>query len=90
MTTKEKKILIGIGSLLFGLIYSKIQNDLSFITTIVYCLYPIVLSLILMLIYTILVSLFEKNYKIEFLKTFFTFWVGSMIFCTIGTIGLII
>ena len=88
MTTKTKKILIGIGSLLFGLIYSSIQNDLSFITIIVYSLCPILLSLILMIIYTILVSLFEKNYKIEFVNTFFTFWIGSIVLSIIGIYGL--
>ena len=88
MTPKTKKILIGIGSLLFGLFYSLIQNDLSFITIIVYSLCPILLSLLLMLIYTILVSLFEKNYKIEFVNTFFTFWIGSIVLSIIGIYGL--
>ena len=87
MTTKTKKLLIGIGSLLFGLIYSLIQNDLSFITIIVYSLCPILISLLLMLIYTILVSLFEKNYKIEFVNTFFTFWIGSIVLSIIGIYG---
>lgn len=87
MTTKTKKLLIGIGSLLFGLIYSSIQNDLSFITIIVYSLCPILLSLLLMLIYTILISLFEKNYKIEFVNTFFTFWIGSIVLSIIGIYG---
>ena len=87
MTTKTKKILIGIGSLLFGLFYSIIQNDLSFITITVYSLGPILLSLLLMLIYTILVSLFEKNYKIEFVNTFFTFWIGSIVLSMIGIYG---
>jgi hypothetical protein len=87
MTTKTKKILIGIGSLLFGLFYSLIQNDLSFITIIVYSICPILLSLLLMLIYTILISLFEKNYKIEFVNTFFTFWIGSIVLSIIGIYG---
>ena len=87
MTTKTKKILIGIGSLLFGLTYSLIQNDLTFITIIVYSLCPILLSLILMIIYTILVSIFEKNYKIEVVNTFFTFWLGSIVFSIIGLYG---
>ena len=87
MTTNEKKILIGIGSLLFGLTYSLIQNDLTFITIIVYSLCPILLSLILMIIYTILVSIFEKNYKIEFVNTFFTFWIGSIVLSIIGIYG---
>lgn len=87
MTTKTKKLLIGIGSLLFGLIYSLIQNDLSFITIIVYSLCPILISLLLMLIYTILVSLFEKNYKIEFVNTFFTFWIWTIVLSIIGTYG---
>ena len=87
MTTKEKKILIGIGSLLFGLIYSSIQNDLSYMTIIIYSLCPILLSLILMIIYTIVVSIFEKNYKIEFVNTFFTFWIGSIVLSIIGIYG---
>jgi hypothetical protein len=87
MTTNEKKILIGIGSLLFGLIYSSIQNDLSYMTIIIYSLCPILLSLILMIIYTILVSIFEKNYKIEFVNTFFTFWIGSIVLSIIGIYG---
>ena len=87
MTTKTKKMLIGIGSLLFGLIYSSIQNDLNFITIIVYSLCPILLSLILMVIYTILVSLFEKNYKIEFVNTFFTFWIWTIVLSIVGIYG---
>ena len=87
MTKKKKKILIGIGSPLFGLCYSIIENDLSFMTVIVYALAPIILSLILMLIYTILVSLFEKNYKIEFVNTFFSFWLGTLILSIIGIFG---
>lgn len=87
MTTNEKKILIGIGSLLFGLIYSSIQNDLSYVTIIIYSLCPILLSLILMIIYTIVVSIFEKNYKIEFVNTFFTFWIGSIVLSIIGIYG---
>ena len=87
MTTKEKKILIGIGSLLFGLIYSSIQNDLSYMTIIIYSLCPILLSMILMIIYTIVVSIFEKNYKIEFVNTFFTFWIGSIVLSIIGIYG---
>lgn len=87
MTTKTKKLLIGIGSLLFGLLYSLIQNDLSFITIIAYSLCPILLSLLLLIIYTILVSLFEKNYKIEFVNTFFTFWIGSIVLSIIGIYG---
>jgi len=87
MTTNEKKILIGIGSLLFGLIYSSIQNDLSYMTIIIYSLCPILLSLILMIIYTIVVSIFEKNYKIEFVNTFFTFWIGSIVLSIVGIYG---
>jgi hypothetical protein len=87
MTTKTKKILIGIGSPLFGLCYSIIEKDLSFMTVIIYSLAPIILSLILMLIYTILVSLFEKNYKIEFVNTFFSFWLGTLILSIIGIFG---
>jgi len=87
MTTNEKKILIGIGSLLFGLIYSSIQNDLSYVTIIIYSLCPILLSLILMIIYTIVVSIFEKNYKIEFVNTFFTFWIGSIVLSIVGIYG---
>ena len=87
MTTNTKKILMGIGSLLFGFFYSLFQNDLSFITIIVYSLCPILFSLILMLIYTILVSLFEKNYKIEFVKTFFSFWLGTLILSMVGIFG---
>ena len=87
MTTKTKKILIGTGSPIFGLGYSIIQKDLSFMTVIVYALAPIILSLILMIIYTILVSLFEKNYKIEFVNTFFSFWLGTLILSIIGIFG---
>ena len=87
MTTKTKKLLISIGSLLFGLIYSLIQNDLSFVTIIIYSLCPILLSLLLMVIYTILVSLFEKNYKIEFVNTFFTFWIWTIVLSIIGIYG---
>jgi hypothetical protein len=87
MTTKTKNILIGIGSLLFGLTYSLIQNDLTFITIIVYSLCPILLSLILMIIYTILVSIFEKNYKIEFVNTFFTFWIWTIVLSIVGIYG---
>lgn len=87
MTTNEKKILIGIGSLLFGLIYSSIQNDLSYMTIIIYSLCPILLSLILMIIYTVLVSIFEKNYKIEFVNTFFTFWIWTIVLTIVGIYG---
>ena len=72
---------------MFGLIYSSIQNDLSYVTIIIYSLCPILLSLILMIIYTIVVSIFEKNYKIEFVNTFFTFWIGSIVLSIIGIYG---
>lgn len=87
MTIKTKKILIGIGSLLFGLFYSSIQNDLTFITIIVYSLCPILLSLILMIIYKIIVSIFEKKYKIEFVNTFFTFWIWTIVLSIVGIYG---
>jgi hypothetical protein len=88
MTITTKKILIIIGSLTFGLISSIIQNDLGFSTILVLSLLPIILSLIL--IYTILISIFEKNYEIEYFKTFYTFWVGTMVLSIIGTIGTLI
>ena len=88
MTTKTKKILIGIGSILFGIFYSMFENDLSFIAIIVYSLCPIIFSLLLMLIYIILVSIFEKNYKIKFVNTFFTFWIWTIVLSIIGTYGL--
>jgi hypothetical protein len=87
MTTKNKKIIIGIGSLLFGLTYCSIQNDFKYIDIIVYSLCPILLSLILMIIYTILVSLFEKKYKIEFVNTFFTFWIWTIVLSIVGIYG---
>jgi hypothetical protein len=87
MTTKTKKILIGIGSILFGIFYSMFENDLSFIAIIVYSLCPIIFSLLLMLIYIILVSIFEKNYKIKFVNTFFTFWIWTIVLSIIGTYG---
>lgn len=90
MTEKNKLILIGIGSLSFGLFYSTIQNDLSFITVIVYSLCPIILSLLLMLIYVLLITIFEKNYKIEFVKTFYTFWIGTLILSLLGILGTMI
>jgi len=40
-----------------------------------------------MLIYIILVSIFEKNYKIKFVNTFFTFWIWTIVLSIIGTYG---
>jgi hypothetical protein len=52
-----------------------------------YSFVPIFLSFLLILIYIILVTIFEKNYKIEFVNTFYTFWLGSIIICVLGVFG---
>lgn len=98
MTEKNKLILIGIGSILFGFFYSISQgffynmsrNEFNLNSVILYSLTPIIMSFLLIFIYITLVTIFEKNYKIEFLKTFYTFWIGSIILCVIGTLGTLI